>query len=65
MKDKVDTFLSESQANARYEIEHEGTIFLVYDKQQDIFVDRFKQSYTEGYLTKAEAAATIKYLNTV
>lgn len=59
----LETALIEKDANERYSIEQEKGVFLVYDKLQDIFVDRFGSVYTEGYLTSQEAKATIKFLN--
>ena len=46
----------------RYEVEQIEGFWMVYDKQQDVYVGRDGYVNADGFLTKAEANAVVKSL---
>lgn len=49
----------------RFEIYQENGEFYVYDRLQDIFIDRHLNAVSEGFLTRAEALAVIRLLKVI
>lgn len=61
----ADYFVSSQIIPERFQIEEYKDFWVVYDKQTDLYVDRECNPYPAGFLTKAEAVATARYLNSL